>query len=39
MSTLIEKSWTVAHQAPLSVAILVARILEWVVMRSSMGSS
>ena len=38
MSTLIEKSWTVAHQAPLSMAIL-ARTLEWVVMSSSMGSS
>ena len=24
--------WTVAHQAPLSVGILQARILEWVVM-------
>ena len=39
MSTLIEKSWTVAHQAPLSVVILAARILEWVVMRSSTGFS
>ena len=27
--------WTVAHQAPLSMGILQARILEWVVMPSS----
>ena len=27
--------WTVAHQAPLSMEILQARILEWVVMLSS----
>jgi len=25
-------SWTVAHQAPLSMGILQARILEWVAM-------
>ena len=31
--------WTVAHQAPLSMGILQARILEWVVMPSSSGSS
>ena len=31
--------WTVAHQAPLSMGILQARILEWVVMPSSRGSS
>ena len=31
--------WTVAHQAPLSVGILQARILEWVAMPSSRGSS
>ena len=31
--------WTVAHQAPLSMGILQARILEWVSMPSSEGSS
>ena len=31
--------WTVAHQVPLSVRILQARILEWVAMPSSRGSS
>ena len=31
--------WTVACQAPLSMGILQARILEWVVMPSSRGSS
>ena len=31
--------WTVAHQAPLSLGILQARILEGVVMPSSRGSS
>ena len=31
--------WTVAHQAPLSMGILQARILEWVVILSSRGSS
>ena len=31
--------WTVAHQAPLSMEILKARILEWVAMPSSRGSS
>ena len=30
--------WTVAHQAPLSMGILQARILEWVAMPSSRGS-
>ena len=30
---------TVAHQAPLSIGILQARILEWVAMPSSGGSS
>ena len=30
---------TVAHQAPLSMGILQARILEWVAVPSSMGSS
>ena len=32
-------SWTVARQAPLSLGIFQARILEWVVMPSSGGSS
>ena len=31
--------WTVALQAPLSMEILQARILEWVAMPSSRGSS
>ena len=31
--------WTVAHQAPLSMGILQARIMEWVEMPSSRGSS
>ena len=31
--------WTVACQAPLSMGILQARILEWVAMSSSRGSS
>ena len=31
--------WTVALQAPLSMGILQARILEWVAMPSSRGSS
>ena len=31
--------WTVAHQAPLSMGILEARILEWVAMPTSRGSS
>ena len=31
--------WTVAHQAPLSMEILQARILEWVAMLSSKVSS
>ena len=31
--------WTVAYQAPLSIKILQARILEWVVLPSSRGSS
>ena len=31
--------WTVAHQAPLSMGILQARILEWIAMPSSMRSS
>ena len=32
-------SWTVAYQAPLSLGILQARILEWVAMPFSRGSS
>jgi len=31
--------WTVAHQAPLSMGILQARILEWLAMHSSRGPS
>ena len=31
--------WIVAHQTPLSMGILQARILDWVVMTSSRGSS
>ena len=31
--------WTVAHQAPLSMGILQARILEWVAMPSCRASS
>ena len=31
--------WTVTHQAPLSMGILQARILEWVAMPSSRESS
>ena len=31
--------WTVAHQAPLSMGILQARILEWIAMPFSRGSS
>ena len=36
---LFETPWTVACQAPLSMGILQARILEWVAMPSSKGSS
>ena len=36
---LFETSYTAAHQAPLSTGILQARILEWVAMPSSRGSS
>jgi len=32
-------TWTLACQAPLSMGILQARILEWVAMPSSRGSS
>ena len=31
--------WTIAHQAPLSMEILQARILEWVAMPSFRASS
>ena len=31
--------WTIVHQAPLSMGILQARILEWIPMSSSRGSS
>ena len=31
--------WTVAHQAPVSIGILQARILAWVAMPSSRESS
>ena len=31
--------WTVAHQAPLSLDFFQARILEWVAISSSKGSS
>ena len=31
--------WTVAHQAPMSMRILQEKILEWVAMPSSRGSS
>ena len=31
--------WTVAHQAPLSMGILQAKVLEWVTISSSRGSS
>ena len=31
--------WTIACQAPLSIEILQARILEWIAMPSSRGSS
>ena len=35
----LRKLWTAARQAPLSMWILQARILEWVAMPSSRGSS
>ena len=34
-----ETSWTVAHQAPLSVGLLQVKLLEWVAMPFSRGSS
>ena len=36
---LFETAWAVARQAPLSMGILQARMLEWVAMPSSRGSS
>ena len=39
VSQLCLTPWTVACQAPLSMGILQARILEWVAMPSSRGSS
>ena len=38
-SYLILQPWTVANQVPLSMGILQAKILEWVAMPSSKGSS
>ena len=45
MSVLVSQSclfatpWTIAHEAPLSVGILQARILEWIAIPISRGSS
>ena len=39
LSNWTELNWTVARQAPLSVGIFQARILEWVAMPSSRGFS
>ena len=36
---LVATPWTVARQAPLSIRILQARILEWIVISFSRGSS
>ena len=36
---LFEALWTLVHQGPLSMGILQVRILEWVAMTSSKGSS
>ena len=36
---LFETPWAVAYQTPLSMGILQPRILEWVAMRTSRGSS
>ena len=33
--SVVSTPWTVAHQAPLSIRVLRARILEWVAMSSS----
>ena len=39
MSDSLQPPWTAARQAPLSTGILQVRILEWIAMRSSKGSS
>ena len=39
MSDSFATPWTLAHQAPLSVGILQARLLEWVAIPFSRGSS
>ena len=39
VSNSLSDPWTVAHQAPLSMEILQARILEWVAMPLSRVSS
>ena len=39
MSDSLQPLWNVTRQAPLSLGILQARILEWVAMPSSKGSS
>ena len=39
MSNSLQSPWTVAHQATLSIAIIQARMLEWVAIPSSRGSS
>ena len=36
---LFATSWIIAHQVPLSMGILQTRILDWVTMPSSRGSS
>ena len=38
-SPALATSWIVAHQAPLSMGLIQGRILEWVSMPSSRGSS
>ena len=39
MSQFLVTPWTAAHQTPLSMGILQARILKWVALPSSRGSS
>ena len=39
VSNSLQPHGTMAHQAPLSMETLQARILEWVIMPSSKGSS
>ena len=39
VSNSLQPQWAVAHQGPLSMGILQTRILEWVAMPSSRGSS